>query len=277
MSDTNSNERPDRACLLCPPPREVGRWRLAHDGYKTCDGCYDRLTSILRDISRRYLQLDPRPGASGEYGGRGAPGFGSRPPVALHVLAMTDLRSKSHPIAMDKVEYVFDPLADSTLEPGQFGPPAGAYVERREVWLGKDGRAHAEQENPVRSVPFTLAALAELVAEERGITPLATRDVHELCRWLDKQLDWLTRQELVVDVWDDLRALDRQMKPLTGEPGRRHVGKCPVVLDQGEHTRECGTKLYAPLRGDTIECQGCGETWPREQWLKLGTLLLDAS
>lgn len=272
MSTPDSPNKPDAACITCPPPREDQPWRLADRGYLTCAGCLDRIREALKDIAKRYEQLDPAPGASGEHGSRGAPGFGSRAPASEHVIVMTDWRSKSCEVSSDGVQYVWDPLADTTLEPGQYGPPAGAYVAKREVWYGADGRGHAEQERPPRSIPAALSSLASLIAEERDLTD-PRQQVSEITRWLDQQLDWLTRQPLVVDVWAELRELVAQLKPVTGDPGRRHIGLCPVVIDEGEHTRECGARLYAPLKGDEIECRSCGEVWPREKWLRLGDLL----
>jgi hypothetical protein len=237
---TTDDQRPSRACLLCPTPREGSPWRLADDGYRTCSGCLDRLREALKDIAKRYAQLDPTPGASGEHGTRGAPGFGSRSPASEHILCMTDRRSSA--------------------------------VAR--TWLGADGRLHYEAERPPLSVHNVLDTAAWAIAEERGIDgPDVTATVDELARWLDAQLDWATRNTIVVDLWADLRALQAQLKPATGEPGRRHIGLCPVVIDEGDHTRECGARLYAPLKGDEIQCRACGEVWPREKWLRLGDLL----
>lgn len=274
MSTPDSPDKPSGSCLLCPPPREGQGWRLADRGYLTCSSCLDKLRETLQDIAKRYARLDPTPGASGDHGGRGAPGFGSRPPASPHVIVMTDRRSKSCEVSSDGIAYVWDPLADTVLQPGQYGPPAGAYVEKREVWYGADGRAHSEEARPPRSIPGTLDALAGWVAEEREIKPPEKRSVPDLALWLDQQLDWITRQELVVDIAQDLRRLHTQLKPVTGDQ-RVKVGECPVTIDQGAHTIECGTPLYAPTKGDTIICPNpaCGGKWPRPEWERLGQIL----
>lgn len=245
MSSFDSPDRPRSACVTCPPPREEGKpWRLADDGYRTCSGCYDRIREALKDIADRYAALNPAPGASGESGSRGAPGFGSRSPASDHVLCMTDRRSST--------------------------------VAR--VWVGADGRVHRESERPPLSVWGTLDGAAWAIAEERGIDgPPADTTVYGLTRFIDTQLDWLTRNLLVVDVWADLRALVGQLRPVTGDPGRRHIGLCPNSIDDGEHTRECGARLFAPLRGDEIRCNTCSRVWPRDEWLRLGDLLQEAS
>jgi hypothetical protein len=138
--------------------------------------------------------------------------------------------------------------------------------------VGADGRVHREAERPPLSVVSELWTLAHHVAQARGLTaPTAVR-VPDLVRWLDGQLDWVTRQDGVAAFGRVLRELVAQLRPLTGEPGARRIGTCPNTIDDGEHTRECGRPLYAPLRGDTISC-GCGRSWPRDEWLALGRVL----
>src|SRR5690606_7071 len=230
---------PATACVICPPPTDGRPWRPADDGYRTCHGCYTAVHTTLLEIDARYAALDPTPGGTGETGGRPPKGFGSRPPVNLHIVAMRDPRSKSHEVAYDGVEYLYDPDADGG---------AGAYVARREVWYGADGRAHTEQTRPVRSVPGTLAAIGHLLAEERDATP-PRGGVPDLIRWIDGQLGWLTRTDLVVDVYDDLRALRAQLRPVTGD-ARKRIGTCPNLPEGAEQL--CGAPLYAPTRGDSI-------------------------
>ena len=253
-------ERPSNACVTCAPPRMAGHWRLADRGYRTCSACCDSLREALRDISERFLQLDSTPGASGEAGTRGAPGFGSRPPASPHIITMTDWRSKSCEVSFDAVVYIRD--------------ENGEAIDRREVWYGADGRAHSEDPRPVRSVPGTLAALAGLIAEERDVRPPPARWVPDLVRWLDGHLDWITRQDMVVDVHRDFCDLLGQLRPVTGDR-RVRVGTCPNTLDLGDTSQECGTPLYAPTRGETIHCPNpvCDRKWGRPDWEDLGRLL----
>jgi hypothetical protein len=168
---------------------------------------------------------------------------------------MQDWRSKSCEVSYDASVYVYD-------------PETGEAIDKREVWYGADGRPHSEQERPVRSVPGTLAALAHLVAEERDIRPPTTRYVSDLVRWLDGQTDWITRHDLVADVYRDLRELQAQLRPVTGDR-RSRIGVCPNVLDEVE----CGARLYAPTRGDSIVCPACEKTWHRPEWMELGRQL----
>ncbi|GAC1542700.1 MAG: hypothetical protein NVS3B12_30900 [Acidimicrobiales bacterium] len=238
MHDTDS-VRPSHACLTCPPPR-TNAWRPADNGYRTCSGCYDSLRDYLAEIPARYAALNPQPGGGMEMGGRGAPGFGSRPPASLHVIAMRDPRSSA--------------------------------VAR--VWVGKDGRVHQESEQPVLSVLNVLDTEAWTIAEARNIVLAGDLDVPGLCRWLDSHLDWVTRQPTVVDLHTALRGLLGQLRPVTGEPGRRHIGLCPGQDgEDGGEVKPCGARLYAPLAGDEIRCGVCDNRWPRESWLQLGDLL----
>lgn len=235
-----AEQRPAWACLLHSHPSDGRNWARADDSYRTCGGCYDRFRELLADIPKRYAKLDARPGANQDHGGRGAPGFGSRSPASDHIIAMRDPRSSRD----------------------------------AHTWLAGDGRLHLEAERPPLSVYSVLDTIAWTIAEERQVDgPAPNLPVHELCLFIDRHLDWLTRHELVVEVRNDLRELQAQLKPATGDPAPRHVGLCPNVIDEGEHSRECGARLYAPLRGDSIDCRACGRQWPREEWLKLGDLL----
>lgn len=266
--------RPSSACLLCPPPGPSRKaWTPADRGYKTCSDCLDKCRETLADIARRYLLLNPRPGTSIEHGSRGAPGFGSRPAASPHVICMTDWRSHPCEVGNDQVVYVFDANVDEFLQPGQHGPRRGGFVERREVWRGSDGRPHEEQTDPPRSVAKALAGWAEVIAAERDMTVPLTRQVPDLVRWLDGQLDWLTRQEWVTDVAEDLRALVAQLRPVTGDPPGTKFGACPNITDE-ETQALCGAPLRTPAPGvDTITCTSCRRPWKRPDWEHLGRLI----
>jgi len=177
----------------------------------------------------------------------------------------------------DTTVYEWDPYADDVLEPGQLGPPRGAYVAKRRGWRGADGRIHRESERPPLSVVAELYTLARHVADARGLTPPDRVHAPDLVRWLDAQLDWVTRQDGVVGFARVVRELVAQLRPLTGEPGAKRIGSCPNTVDEGESTRECGAPLFAPLRGDRIDCRSCGRHWDRDAWLQLGRTMQVAS
>jgi hypothetical protein len=141
------------------------------------------------------------------------------------------------------------------------------------VWCGADGRVHRESERPPLSVLAELFTLAQHVAVARKMTGPSVLTVEKLSAWLDGQLDWVTRQDGVVEFDRVLRELTAQLRPLTGEPRPKRIGPCPNTIDEGEHTRECAAPLYAPLKGDEIRCRACGRRWPRNEWLGLGRTL----
>lgn len=264
MSDQHdTTARPDWACLLHRPPKRVGAWVRADDSYRTCSSCLDFLRDVLRDISRQWLELDARPGNSNDHGSRGAPGFGSRSPARDDVIVMRDRRSKSY----EQVDEWFDPIR---LPHNVFG-----HDSRTNPRLADIDRPHHEQERPSRSVHNTLSSLADMVAEDRDMTP-PSGDVYELVRWLDNQLDHITRQDWVRDVSEEIRGLWKQLKPVTGEPGRKRIGTCPNTVEKEDgRSTECHAPLFAPLKATdpTIRCETCGREWGYAEWRRLGDLL----
>src|ERR1700756_449148 len=107
-------ERPDGACLTCPPPSGHRPWRLADRRFTTCSGCYERLAEHLRSIRAGYLRLDVSSRRAGAHEGPGIPGFASKPPLNLTVVCMTDPRGTGD----------------------------------AQEWTGSDGRVHREPEHP---------------------------------------------------------------------------------------------------------------------------------
>jgi hypothetical protein len=245
-------ERPSWACVLHAPPK-TNAWWPADSGFKTCQSCDDHLREGLEDVAARFLQLDPRPGGTGIPGGRGAPGFVSRPPLNLHVVALRDPRSS----------------------------------QDAHIWVGGDGRVHREDERPPLSVFGTLSTLCWEVAEHRGVSgPDDHDDVYALIRFLRRWLPYAARhEELIVEIDDRVRALQGQLRPMTGD-GRRFVGLCPVAVFDPDLDPEdadtadptfCDARLYAPLSFDeSLVCFACGASWGYEEWIELGRLLMAA-
>lgn len=231
MSDL---QRPDWACILCPPPSDDRPWKPADEGWMTCEGCVKKIRKHLTDISDRYGRLDPTPGAQGEVGSRGAPGFGSKPAASPHIICMRDRRSG-----------------------------LGA-----KAWIGADRKVHCESEKPPLSVFNELETLAWDVCEQGGFDNGPSQNtVYGLCWWLDNQLGWISRRESVVDFARNVRSIRTKLMPVTGDP-RVFVAKCPNTLDLGEHTTACDANLYYPEIGDTIMCgnPSCNRKWTGTQW-----------
>jgi len=240
MMDTT--ERPRLACVLCPPPLKRA-WPLAMSGHRTCGHCSDKLAELLVEIAERFERLDPKPGGQGDLGTRGSPGFGSRAPGSDHIIVMRDPRSS-------RIAH---------------------------VWVGSDGRVHYESTHPPLSVYSTLEVEVYDVAEQRQIQlPDPCHAVRHLAVYLHRHLDWLTRQDHIVELFANLRDLAAQMRGPTGDPAPKRIGPCPNVIDRGATTVECGAPLYAPAYGDTIRCWACHREWERHEWLRLGDLLESA-
>lgn len=239
-------QRPFGACVLCPPPKGHA-WVRADDRHVTCGPCYDRLRERLSEVAERYLLLDPRPGANPGWGGRGSPGFVSRPPVSVHIVSMRDPRSS----------------ADA------------------KVWLGSDGRVHAEETRPPLSTYGVLSTLSWTIAEHRGVSGPGDRDdVYALIKFIDVHVDYVTRsRELAVEVDQVLRGLLAGMRPVTGA-GRRKIGPCPMMVERvpdDDISTEpvkvrCDTLLFTSrkLDEDAVTCSGCGHSWQMSQWLTIG-------
>lgn len=184
---------------------------------------------MLGEVAERYELLDPTPCSGGAPdGGRGAPGFGSKPTASLHILCMRDARSSI----------------------------------TAKVWVGADGRIHKEDLNPVLSVQNVLDGLAFDVCDARGYDEHQQTTVAGLVTWLDAQLDWITRQPTVAGVYADLEQLLRQLRPVTGAR-QSPIAKCPRVNDG----RICGSKLYEPDDAGVIRCPRCFHGWPRDKWI----------
>lgn len=239
---TQSSRRPVVACLTHHPPKADRPWRRADPGYRTCSACYDRLHRWLSlsgvdedgrpdNIAALYLGLDAARGNPGP--GRRSPGFASRPPGSDHVMAMRDART----VQVDRT----DPCSATAI--------LRAWVTY--VW---DER-------------YDSAALDRRDYRHRRRNLPASVDTAVV--WLDRQLDWLTRQEVIIELDSELRELHRQLRAATGGAPSRPVGHCIEILAIGE----CGTPIYMP-RGEKprapdepivdlpeLTCAACGSTY----------------
>lgn len=190
----------------------------------------------IAEIAERYLRLDPRPGSSMEAGSRGSPGFVSKPPASVHVIAIRDPRSS----------------------------------QDARVWLGADGRVHREDTRPPRSVHGTLSTMAWSVADERGVAGPGDRDdVFALLRFVDANLDYLTRHaELAVEVDEGLRVLVSALRSVSDDRLRR-IAKCPemVTREDSDEKVRCDTPLFGSWDSDVVTCRGCGTSWSIGDWL----------
>lgn len=232
-------DRASGACVLCPPPLGQRTPVRAYSGHLTCEQCEDKISERLVKIATLYEKLNPRP--SGMQAGDGTPaplGFESKSPASEHIIAMMDHRSS----------------------------------QVAKVWVGSDGRIHKESERPVLSVYTTLLIEVYDVAERRQMAlPDPIHLVRNLTSWLERHVTWLTAQPSVVDFADTLHALQRQLRPVVGERGKRPFGHCPAQLENP--SRRCGGPLFPPpVTSSVIRCRKCGGEWDRkkDEWDDLG-------
>ncbi|MGH3094583.1 MAG: hypothetical protein ACRDMV_01115 [Streptosporangiales bacterium] len=158
-------------------------------------------------------------------------------------------------------------LLEHVLEPGSVqlddgrrkrGKRADAPVPvRLDVVAYRDHRGTA-------SVVALLESWARLVREERGLTqPTAPATVVGEASFLRTHLDWIARQDWIIDMWNEILDLNRQLTQAIGETNPKPVGDCP----------ECGGPLWPPKTGDAIRCTSCPAQWTRDQWLWLGRVI----
>lgn len=237
-------ERPQGSCLLCRPPLGTRSWRRAYSGHLTCESCEDKLSLDLREVADRYEKLDPRP--SGMQAPDGMPRpieFESRAPGSDYIIAMMDPRSSS--VA--------------------------------KVWVAADRRIHQESEHPPLSVYTMLLCEVYDIAEQREMSlPNPCERVRHLTDWLLRHVEWVTRQDAVVEFREVVTLLNRQLRPATGERPRKPFASCPID--------ECDGPLYGPatISSSMIRCHKCGQTWERgkpsadpnlDEWEHLGAML----
>lgn len=243
------NQRPAGACLTHRPPSGDRPWRRVDDHYRTCSSCYDQLHRWLSpasvdddgrpdSIPGLYAFLNPRPVVGDA--GRRRPGFGSRSPALDHVICIRDRRSVQ---VEDGDPYSAPGLLTSWVQ--------WVWEERYEV-----------------------TALDQLdYFQHRARLPTT---VETMCLWLDQQLDWITRQETVIEFYDELRALHAQLRSATGDGGQPPVGWCIELVGDAE----CGAPIHMPRQSPRapdepirdlpeLKCGRCGSRYSGTRILRL--------
>lgn len=101
----------------------------------------------------------------------------------------------------------------------------------------------------------------------RGAPPPG--DLAEDCRWLARELDWITNAypaagDLAREVW----TLEQQARSVVGDPAPRpqRLGLCAAETD--DQGTVCGAVLTR-LPGERLRCQWCGADYGTEQQLLL--------
>lgn len=225
------------ACVLCT--------RRRREIGNCCGVCRDRIDERLADIAVLHKLLPELliPGAGPQDGGKRGKTAAAPLPCRVDVLNLIGPVNDVH------VRYNLDALGDLLC---QHGPYA----------------THA-----------VLDALTETAREQLGLEPGPVgQSVPTLVKFLRRQLD------RICAIYDPLYQFSQEiseawsiLKSVCGERRPSPIGTCPAVVVREGKSVECGAPLYVPLYSDTIQCHQCGEEWPRERWLLLGSALLQAA
>lgn len=216
-----------------------------------CWRCRDQLRNALDPdwrgdpwpIARLFAALSPEKITGGDGDGRRPPGFGSAVPINTHAVSLADHRSR----------------------------PDGI------VWRDGAGRIHHEPEVGLLHAGTVLGDwLAFALGELGEAVPLRPWTVARLSGELLARLDWCAGQDWIAYLSTDVRAVHAQLRSalssVTGEHKPRSIGRCQVVVGQEEGADgvvidvPCGTRLYVPTYGSTVQCRGCGSCWTRDVW-----------
>jgi hypothetical protein len=176
------------------------------------------------------------------------------------------------------------------IMPGSTGPDGGRRAPGFEsmpplnlhVVALRDPRTLPSDDDPVRSIPGTITAIAESVAADINERPgmgAYARGVDGMCGWLSSRLEAVTRLPWADDLYRDLRHLRDALRAAHGEPLPRPVGHCTNTITAagldgpGSHSNApCGGPLYAPpapTRATTIRCGRCGHVYDGLDQLRL--------
>lgn len=208
QAPTATRERPAGACLTHLPPKQGHPWRRADDGYLTCSHCYDQLHKWLSPLG---ADADGNP---------------------------------------DNLPYLYVSLnpKPSNTDTGRRAPGFGSRSPAADhVIAMRDVRDASSAPALLRSwvlwtwdERYDNTALNEPDYRQRR-SELPTT-VTDCAVWLDRQLDWLTRHEIITDFHAELKELRRTLRIKIGLGGQRPVGHCIEILETGE----CRTPIFMP-------------------------------
>ncbi len=121
-----------------------------------------------------------------------------------------------------------------------------------------------------RNTMEVLNGWCRAVMEDRDITnpkslPLGT-DVDAMCRFIERQADWIGWQEFATDCRDELEEIAHTVGAYS-DPWRREfhrVGVCTFIVDD----KFCDGTVRVQIGADESEatCSGCGQVAPIEWW-----------
>lgn len=176
-------------------------------------------------------------------------------------------------------------LLDFVIEPGSVQTGSDSVKRRRsdeapppirlDVAALRDRRnLAAVRGGDIPSVLGVMASWAGLVREERHLaTPATAATVAGEAEVLSVHLDWICAQPWVDELHRELKQLRAPLLAAIGEPPRKPIGNCPVVLiglaeeagEVVEWRRTCDGPLYPDRWGAMrVHCASCGEEWGEE-------------
>lgn len=215
----------------------------AVDGMLICSYHYDDLTVALDEIPElfSYLPLVLQPGT----GARDASGIGTAPieapaPIRLDVVALADPRTTIR----GRGEGLRDVLGTLLT-----------YSDEVRELRGMDGPKETRRfiVSPMGRVYIT-THLHVTVQSEAGV--------------LKTNLAWLCRQEWIEDVYDDLRAIHKQLQHATGMSDPDSVGDC--YIRRGDAI--CPGKVIPTAPG--YRCTRCKARWTTPKQIAVLTIEL---
>lgn len=173
---------------------------------------------------------------------------------------LAEIRDRWWQLDVD-VQMIDDNAGGGHSVPGSRAPGSDhviAIKDHRSTWNGT-----------VYSPAAVLPEWAGLLASETGRVPY-DGTVPGLVSYLTGLHAHSTRQPWSDDYATELHELVAALRPATGVPRGRSIGRCPNQLDDDT---ECGTQLWLPpmddhgrYKSDTITCHECRTTWPRPRW-----------
>ncbi|MGW1679374.1 hypothetical protein [Saccharopolyspora sp. NPDC002376] len=166
--------------------------RDAEPCHYCCAQCAETMRARLREIEEYAAVLDARPGVGGD-GGRRSPGFGSRPPARLDVIAARDYRTVSHVVGPDDVDDDIMSILGT--------------LHGLSRWVWDERNRLAGPHDPV---------------ERPRTSPTITSEAG----YLRGRIAWCAGQPWIDDLAENLRELHGQARRLAGEAPSKPVAPC---------------------------------------------------
>jgi hypothetical protein len=258
---------------------------------RLCSHHFDSLATILRDVERETSALSAVPsmalnyatGGGGNSGG-GKPAF-QKSPALLEVMMLTDARTSTWgerlygPYCQDCGHWscVVRRGADEDRD-------AGSTKALNPLGILNDFADRVREDRPLASpertyrvrTPFDVPG--PVCDHDCGhdscdvawitLTVPARPSIRSERQVLTNQLDWISRQPWVAELWEVLHALRGALQRVNGTAPEPPWGRCPSPDENGV---ECGGPIYSvePIHSiggksspvDAFACSSCGRRW----------------